>query len=851
MYYSKNLSKNNSSSRYHLNNIFLIEEIKNDEMNNECFDCGASYPQYISINNGIFLCKKCIYYHYKFPDDISTLIQNNLYALGKRELKFLYYGGNRKLTEYLYLNCPKLNKYQPELLYKTEEMYFYRYKLEKVVNEKESKEDKLFLTQKEFYHPMTEKRENYKYNNNNLKTKKYTNRDLKINTDNMSYIKNKYNYRKIPTNKNHEFYNNYNYNNNNQKTYRSEASRKEYKKRLIPSYTSNTYKVSSDSYKDLNSKTYRQNRFFINTNYFSNDSYLSRKKTFEQNNDIYNNKYEFDNNGSNSWFNTSSNIEEKKMNSSYQGQNINYKNYINNTININSPKNNNFYYDFNPNNNMISKSPDVNNMNTNFKYFSNNKPTKCQSFYKNLSIQIPNKINLPNSQSSRSFISSSSRVYSKPKLPKCKINKRKNIEKQENLGNYNLVLKNDKNNEKIKNKSFRGNSSPRIPKINNDFILDLNNNNEKNKSVNHESCPEDNHIINKNNDEKIISNNINANQNNNEKKENSEEGKIKIISENLIDVKIEGESNEITNDKKNREINNENIKEETDKNNNIKDTIQPQINKPIIVKRKDIDLNVNNNNIKKEIEDDINRNKEKVENKNHKINEDKTTKDNLKSNNQENKKKLRRNKKRIKIEEDERKKMEKEEKIKREELEKLKTKEEERKKILKKKFTKKEKIKMIQEERIMMEKEEIKAKRKKKEIEDKIIKEEDEEDELEEEEKFPNQKEEEKEEELIKEEENKKDKEEEIANKELTKSSNKNEINENSDLNKEFDGKNEGKNIVEKNYFNEEKEKNYKEQLDVKENKINSIHIKLDIDDTFKNSIRNKYKRKRNQLLNL
>ena len=32
-----------------------INEIKNNELNKECFDCGACYPEYISINNGVFI----------------------------------------------------------------------------------------------------------------------------------------------------------------------------------------------------------------------------------------------------------------------------------------------------------------------------------------------------------------------------------------------------------------------------------------------------------------------------------------------------------------------------------------------------------------------------------------------------------------------------------------------------------------------------------------------------------------------------------------------------------------------------------------------------------------------------
>ena len=169
MQFSKN--KNRSTSRYRINKNYLIEEIRNDEMNNECFDCGSSNPEYISINNGIFICKKCIFYHYKFPDEISTLMKNNLESLKQAELLYLYYGGNRRLSEFLYTNFPKLNKYQPELLYKTDELKYYRYKLANLVNEKDEKdlEDNNSVSsqrQRQTFQPKTERRTKNKYNIN-------------------------------------------------------------------------------------------------------------------------------------------------------------------------------------------------------------------------------------------------------------------------------------------------------------------------------------------------------------------------------------------------------------------------------------------------------------------------------------------------------------------------------------------------------------------------------------------------------------------------------------------------------------------------------------------------------------
>ena len=184
MHYTK---KRKNSISCQLNRRELIEQIRNDEMNKECFDCGAKNPEYISINNGIFLCKKCIYYHYKLPDQISTLIKNNLNILGEKELKYLYYGGNSRLSKFINDNCQNLNnKYQPELLYITEELKYYRYKLSSMVNE-DFDDNKFYYTQKNFYYPMTDKRERFNFNQN------YSDNNYFHFNKN---LKKKYNYRK-------------------------------------------------------------------------------------------------------------------------------------------------------------------------------------------------------------------------------------------------------------------------------------------------------------------------------------------------------------------------------------------------------------------------------------------------------------------------------------------------------------------------------------------------------------------------------------------------------------------------------------------------------------------------------
>ena len=100
----------------------LLKEIKNQE----CFECSRIYPDYISLNNGIFICKDCVKNHLNLPKNISYIIKNDLNNLTLKNIQYLSYGGNRKLMEYINIEYPNLKKLSPIYFYKTYAMDYYR-----------------------------------------------------------------------------------------------------------------------------------------------------------------------------------------------------------------------------------------------------------------------------------------------------------------------------------------------------------------------------------------------------------------------------------------------------------------------------------------------------------------------------------------------------------------------------------------------------------------------------------------------------------------------------------------------------------------------------------------------------
>ena len=132
-------SVRNDIKRYHNpheNNpyIQIIEKKLNDELNKFCVECGNENPEYISINNGIFICSECVQNHFNFPKNISRILKNNIKVLTLDEIQYLLCGGNRALLDFINNEFPKLSQFPPYILYRTQAMVYYRQNLNYLIN---------------------------------------------------------------------------------------------------------------------------------------------------------------------------------------------------------------------------------------------------------------------------------------------------------------------------------------------------------------------------------------------------------------------------------------------------------------------------------------------------------------------------------------------------------------------------------------------------------------------------------------------------------------------------------------------------------------------------------------------
>ena len=96
-----------------------ISLILKDPYNKICFECSKLNPEYISINNSIFLCKECVQNHLILSKSISFIINNDINNLSMNNIQYLSFGGNKNLKEFIINNYQNLMKLSPIYLYQT------------------------------------------------------------------------------------------------------------------------------------------------------------------------------------------------------------------------------------------------------------------------------------------------------------------------------------------------------------------------------------------------------------------------------------------------------------------------------------------------------------------------------------------------------------------------------------------------------------------------------------------------------------------------------------------------------------------------------------------------------------
>ena len=156
-----------------------ILEINQEENNKKCFDCQSPNPKYISLYNGIFICHKCVNeIHNKLDSNISLILDNDLNNLSIKDIQYLYYGGNKKLLDFINYEYPTLKSLKKNKLYLTKAMEYYRQWLKYLIDEGQKPLKPTFEESNELINDM----------------KKKSNKKNKGNVITIDFLNNYYNY---------------------------------------------------------------------------------------------------------------------------------------------------------------------------------------------------------------------------------------------------------------------------------------------------------------------------------------------------------------------------------------------------------------------------------------------------------------------------------------------------------------------------------------------------------------------------------------------------------------------------------------------------------------------------------
>jgi len=388
-----------------------IKEILEEEMNKECFDCGSLNPKYISINNGIFLCNNCIKVHEQFTKDISLIKNNDLFSLTNKEILFIYFGGNSRLNNFVNYEYPGLQNYQPNILYRTQAMNYYRNRLNALVckRKKPEKPNSIYA-----YKLIGEIIDKYSKNRLLFDTSAFNNKS------NINNINNTNNTNNINNTNNTNNTNNLNQTNKIGKNLKYIYNNFNIKKYHYPR------KITEFNFESSYQNNNINNTFNININQKENQKnrIVRRKKNlgnnnFDKNYNLYNNTFfeEMKN-----IFRQTSKKVKLRMQLNDKEDEERKTNYLKDDLMTHQASISNTIYF--PNNNSFNNAN--NSTNTLFKKINIHKFTSLKHFDKNKDLSINND-----------FI----QIYSRPRMSNNSFSKNYTITKNSNNENYNFIKK--------------------------------------------------------------------------------------------------------------------------------------------------------------------------------------------------------------------------------------------------------------------------------------------------------------------------------------------------------------------------------------------------------------------------
>ena len=107
------------------NRGFLTEKTQNKyDLNKFCVECQKPNPEWVSVNNGVYLCIQCAGIHRGFGVQVSFVRSLEMDKIDELHVKMLKEGGNRKFLEFVKLY--ELEKFSQHDKYITKACEFYR-----------------------------------------------------------------------------------------------------------------------------------------------------------------------------------------------------------------------------------------------------------------------------------------------------------------------------------------------------------------------------------------------------------------------------------------------------------------------------------------------------------------------------------------------------------------------------------------------------------------------------------------------------------------------------------------------------------------------------------------------------